>query len=295
MSSIVKELQQDWLNPQVKTSDLLRKALFVATKLEVKEFATWCSTELQGYSKDREGTPDYRMLTGEFVAWNSYMGGWVPVYCENASRAEAMSHRGCGQSLPELESLAESSKGPFYTAFPKEIEMDILKSIDPLVRPRLQVPHSALVKIITSVRTILFNWTVRLEKDGIIGESLSFTEQEKISAAAIPQTINNFHGPVGVSQIQQHSNNSSQVMIADLDLDKVQQFVAALRGSLDQLNLGKEDREELNAELQTIDSQLKSPKPKTTIITESLQSVRRILEGMAGGVGVQLLKTYLGF
>lgn len=293
MGSIVKELQQEWLNSQVKTSDLLRKALFVATKLEVKDFATWCSTELQGYSKDREATPDYRMLAGEFIAWNPYMG-WVPVYCEKTSLAESMSHRGCGQSLPELESLVETSKGPFHISFPKMIELDILRLIDPLIKPRLQVPHSALVKIITSVRTILFNWSVQLEKDGILGESLSFTEQEKTSAAAIPQTINNFHGPVGVSQIQQHSTNSSQVMITDLDLNKVQQLVTAIRDSEDQLNLNHEAGEELKAELQTIDAQVKSPKPKKTIISESLQSVRRIFESISSGLGLQLLKQYLG-
>lgn len=290
MGSIVKDLQQDWLNPQVKTSDLLRKALYVAKKLEVKEFEMWCSKELQGYTGEGV-TPEYRMLTGEFVALNPYMG-WVPVYCSDAKTAERMSKRGCGQSIPELESLVERSKDSdsFYSSYPKKTELDLLKSIDPLIKPRLRLSHSELIKIINSVRTILFNWAAQLERDGILGESLSFTEQEKTSAAAIPQTINNFHGPVGVSQIQQHSNNSSQVMIADLDLDKVQQFVTAVRGSLDHLNLGKDDREELNAELQTIDSQTKSSKPKKTIISESLQSVRRILESVAGGVGVQLLK-----
>lgn len=295
MGSIVKELQQEWLDPQVKTSDLLRKALFVAKKLEAKDFEAWCSKELQGY--DAESVPpDYRMVAGEFVAWNPYMG-WVPVYCKDAKTAQVMSKRGCGQSIPELESLADRSKDSdaFHISLPKAVEIDVLRSIDPLTRPRLHVSHSALIKIINSVRTILFNWAVQLEKDGILGESLSFTEQEKTSAAAIPQTINNFHGSIGISQIQQHSNNSSQVMVANLDLEKVQQFVAAVRGSMDQLNLSKDDSEELNAELQTIDSQVNSPKPKTTIIAESLQSIRRIFENVTGGLGLQLLKNYLGW
>jgi hypothetical protein len=293
MGSIVKELQQEWLNPHVKTADLLRKALFVATKLGAKDFETWCSRELQGYAGETI-TPDYRMVTGEFVAWNPYQG-WVPVYCENVKTAEVMSKRGCGQSIPELESLVEKSKDSFQMSYPKKIEADVLRSIDPLIRPRLHVEHSALIKIINSVRTIIFNWAVQLEKDGIIGDSLSFTEKEKQLAAAIPQTINNFYGPVGVSQIQQHSASASQIMIADLDLEKVKTFITAVQTSLDKLKLSPEATEELKAELQTIDSQVKSPKPKKAIITESLQTVRRILESVTGGLGLQLLKDYLGW
>jgi hypothetical protein len=39
--SLVLELQQEAMNPGVKVSDLLRKALVVATKLNVNEFKQW--------------------------------------------------------------------------------------------------------------------------------------------------------------------------------------------------------------------------------------------------------------
>lgn len=49
MPSIVVELQRDSLNPAVSVSDFLRKALLIATKLDVPAFKTWIENELSGY------------------------------------------------------------------------------------------------------------------------------------------------------------------------------------------------------------------------------------------------------
>ena len=294
MGSIVEELQHDALSSQIKTTDLLRKAHFAAKKLEAEEFERWSSQELQGYpSKD---LPDYRIVTGEFVAWNPYHG-WVPVNCEDEGMAETMSKRGCGQSIPELDSLIDGHRdgGILMMPYHRTAEADILKSITPLTRPRLRVQKSALIKIVNAVRTIILNWAVELEKDGIRGDALSFTKEEKKRATEAPQTINNFYGAIGVSQIQQHSAHSTQVLLSDLNLEKVKTFIAAVEQSVDELKLDAEGQQELKAEINTIKSQLASPKPKKPIITESLQSMKRILEAVTGGLGLQLLKEYLGW
>lgn len=43
-------------------------------------------------------------------------------------------------------------------------------------------------------------------------------------------------------------------------------------------------KNELNAELITIESQAKSPKPKPFIISESFKSIHSILEGVTGNI-----------
>lgn len=53
-------------------------------------------------------------------------------------------------------------------------------------------------------------------------------------------------------------------------------------GRIDDFGLKPELRAELESELSTIRTQLSSPKPKKVIITESLKSVRSIIEGVAG-------------
>lgn len=58
MSAIVLELQQDALNPSVSALNLLRKALVVATKLNIEEFQQWIELELNGYKG--APIPEYR-------------------------------------------------------------------------------------------------------------------------------------------------------------------------------------------------------------------------------------------
>jgi hypothetical protein len=62
-----------------------------------------------------------------------------------------------------------------------------------------------------------------------------------------------------------------------------------LRETIDELSLLPDPRREAEAELQTVQSQLESPKPKSSIIREGLESLRRILEGAGGGAAGELL------
>jgi hypothetical protein len=86
---------------------------------------------------------------------------------------------------------------------------------------QLFIPHSVVPKILDSVRTIVLNWTLRLEQEGIQGDGLSFTANEKAAAAQLPTSVTNFYGPVLNLQIQQasHSPGATQVSVAaPLDL-----------------------------------------------------------------------------
>lgn len=62
-----------------------------------------------------------------------------------------------------------------------------------------------------------------------------------------------------------------------------------------------EDKDTIRADVSTIDSQLKSPKPKINIIKEAAHSIRNILEGSVGSLLAnaypkipELLNTLLG-
>ncbi|NEP10109.1 MAG: hypothetical protein F6K14_07810 [Symploca sp. SIO2C1] len=50
MGSLVIELQKDAYDPSVSALTLLRKALVVAKKLDIKEFQKWIDLELSGYT-----------------------------------------------------------------------------------------------------------------------------------------------------------------------------------------------------------------------------------------------------
>jgi hypothetical protein len=92
------------------------------------------------------------------------------------------------------------------------------------------------------------------------------------------------------SQIQQGTNQSSQVVTySTTDFEAIKKFLADLEGQLAILYLDAETQSEVQSDVETIKSQIKSPRPKHTIIKECLSSLRRILEGMAGSAIAALL------
>ena len=81
MGSLVLELQRDSLDSSVAISGLLRKALVVAHKLQIREFEEWVTRELDGYQNAAE-VPQYRQIQGSVRVWNPFHG-WQPVLHEN--------------------------------------------------------------------------------------------------------------------------------------------------------------------------------------------------------------------
>jgi len=70
--SLVLQLQELATDKSNDITDLLRKALLVATKLRVKDFKDWIHNELYGYGD--QPVPDYRTTTAQLKAINPYQG-----------------------------------------------------------------------------------------------------------------------------------------------------------------------------------------------------------------------------
>jgi hypothetical protein len=60
--------------------------------------------------------------------------------------------------------------------------------------------------------------------------------------------------------------------------------VGEVRQSIDELGLADDAKAEAESDLDTLDAQLSSPRPKATIVRESLRSLRNVLEGAAGSL-----------
>ncbi len=86
------------------------------------------------------------------------------------------------------------------------------------------------------------------------------------------------------SQLQQDSAGATQSLQTGIDLKLILQFISEIKPEVAQLGLNPESASELETEISTIEIQSKSPKPKSSIIVESLKSIRSILEGAAGNV-----------
>lgn len=287
MAFVVIELQKEALDRNTRVADLLRKALVVAIKLKHAEFQSWIEGELNGYDKD---VPEYRKAWGSIRGYNPYTGVWMPLHFENPKTAERFSQRSTGQSIAEIEDLVGRGKGgEFHMPFSKALQKELSAGFGFQTEVSLFVERAHLVGIVDAVRTIVLNWALKLEVEGILGDEMTFSDSEKKAAQQSPQNINNFYAPIHNAQIAQGSAGAIQVASENIDFKLLGEFVARLRGSLPDLQISEEASKELKSELATLDAQVASPKPKAGIVKESLASLRAILEGASGNAAGQLL------
>ena len=291
MKSIVLELQQDSLNMEIPVTNLLRKAYVVAKKLKLSDFEKWLSNELDGY-KVEEKVPEYREMHGTLKGWNIYHG-WQPIYFKNTKTIDLLTSRDNGQRVAEIESLLVSiSKEGDNLQMPYSAEQEkmICDSIGQQIQVTLLIPSTGLIRIIDAVRNIILNWSLKLEEDGIFGEGMTFSDDEKNKVEQHSYNVNHFYSEVTGSQIQQSSPFAEQKQILkEFSTTNINSFISSLKEGLKNIEIDKEISKELDAEIATIDIQTKSPKPKNGIIKESLTTIRTILEGASGSVAGQLL------
>jgi hypothetical protein len=93
-----------------------------------------------------------------------------------------------------------------------------------------------------------------------------------------PSHIINIHGPVTGSIIQQGDHTTATLNY----VTEVEKVLEELRPTLNAAKLTAEAKQELRAEFETVEAQTKSPRPKHTIIKQSLESARHILEHAFG-------------
>ena len=245
--------------------------------------------------------PEYRKVYGEVKGWNPYRG-WIAVIIDEPRISEKLSNTSIIQSIAEIVALAGQSEGKHGTLqipFPVATSLKLGKMVGFQTEFTLFIANTVPVRILDAVKNIIMNWSIKLEEDGILGDGLSFSQREKEVAERTSYHITNFYGTVQSSQIQQQTTNSSQVMnIQQTDLTGIQDFIQKLREEIDGLKLQPDVHGEINSDIPAIESQLRSPNPKQGIVMEGLASIRRILEGTAGGIAARLLadlvKSFLG-
>ncbi|MEH2321899.1 AbiTii domain-containing protein [Nostoc sp.] len=187
MRSLVLELQEDALNPSSTSLYLLRKAGLVASKLNIQELQQWTELELSGYS-NRESLPQYRYIRGEVKARNPALG-WIPFIVPEP--LSFLSEMPVLQAISELESLIKNESN-LTVKFSTEIQVGLMDLTDCEFQFALHISTSQIHKIIESVKDIIIKWAIKLEKDGILGEGMTFSRQEKEIAQAAHYTIGTY-------------------------------------------------------------------------------------------------------
>ena len=293
MNSLVLELQKDALDKNTKVVDLLRKAFVVSKKLGITKIEKWLENELNGYPSN-SNIPDYRTVYGQIKVWNPYQG-WQFLNFRDPKKAEILSKRKINQSIGELDSIVENNKNvDLQVPFSQENINKIMKSMNTPLHPVLFISYTEVIKILNVVRNTVLNWSLQLEKEGIMGEGMSFSKKEKQISDKATYQITNYIGSMQNSQIQQDSSGAIQKLNIEININNLLAFIAELNKSIDKLDLEQSKKQKLITEISTIESQASSPKPKKKIIFESLKTLRTILEGIVGNVIAAGLLSKLG-
>ncbi|WP_437207088.1 hypothetical protein [Planctomicrobium sp. SH664] len=208
---IVIELQRLASDGKCPVDELLRKALIVATKLAIEDFSQWINSELHGYTAGSE-VPEYRRAQASLHVFNNVQRRLIPYYLpedldEELTRVPMM------QPLADLVALAASESSTFQVQMPPGVRNLLLEGQGQFpMEPVMQMSRIYVVRALDAVRNTILEWSLRLEKQGILGEGMRFTSEEK----AIAMTSQNIHinsfqgilGDVAGSTVTQNLNMS---------------------------------------------------------------------------------------
>lgn len=283
LESIVLELQRESISSNINISDLLRKALFVARKLKVKEFENWVLQEMNGYKISRDEIPDYREIVGHVQHFNPYHG-WSPVIIQDEKILNILQRNKIAQSVTVIEELVKSDSDYLAMELPQGVQNMLSDYFKEPTQFQLRFTKSQAQHTLETVRNIILDWALKLEEDGIMGEGLSFSEKEKQEAKKQNYNITNFYAPASGVQFQQNTVNSTQIMTNGVDVGQISEFISKLKENLIHAGLSEEQQSVVESEVETISAELVSVQPQPTVIQKSLQSIRTALEGAGGNL-----------
>ena len=171
MEGIVYELEREALDENVSVESLLRKAYLVARKLKLSDFEEWINNEQNGYHGE---VPDYRMIKGDYKAWNPYRG-WMPVIL-TPKMGRFMSSIPLHQSISSICEIYTSHENGIQFTLSAEINDLLNKSTDGFKTQFVfNTSRSEIYGILSTVRNKILDWALLLEESGIVGEGMTFT------------------------------------------------------------------------------------------------------------------------
>jgi hypothetical protein len=256
MSSLVLELQRDALNSSNNLTDLLRKALLVAKKLGIKDFQDWVISELNGYD-DIKVIPKYRIVTGSIKALNPYQG-WITCLIPDNGLDFKLTQREVGQSIGVIVSLLQNNKSGFLqTNYAPEVTQTLMSLFNTRFQIALHIDPSVISGILDAVQNTVLNWALKLEEEGILGEGMSFSKEEKEKALTSTSIhIENFQGILG--------NADNSTVTQNLTMTVQKGDFNSLSSFLSKKGISAEDIEELKKAIDV------DPKPTSQSLGENV-------------------------
>jgi hypothetical protein len=290
--SLIEELQLEACDRSVSVAGLLRKALLVASRLEIPETPEWIDKELSGYASGSE-VPTYRMIRGRVVAQNP-MRGWQPVMFPTSELESKFGERPVHDSMATLEEFARGEDDLFFN-YPAEAEVILRKAIGHAFPVSCSITRASLVAVIDEVRNKVLRWSMELAKAGISGDGLSFTPEEKQAAHNIVIT-NTGNLNLGVVGSVTHSNVAAGPTAAaggGISSEALGQLVSELSKYLPGLSLPSAEQHTVDAALTELQQAESHEQPEPGKIRSALGGILGVVAEEGRSVVTAGIKAYI--
>lgn len=209
MAGLVEEIQAQALDPNSQVTDLLRKVKVAAVKLRLEEAIDWVDKELGGYSGVEDvDLPPYRRGHGTLIQHTPFSRRAIH---GDTMMVAAMSQVFLRESLSSLENLAAGEGNQCNIGLDVNLQ-DALKKGMGIDNCSFSVDFgkNLIVSAIASVRDLVLEWSLNLETQGILGEGITFSMEEKQKAAEVAHsiTIQSFTGHLHQGDVNGHQNRT---------------------------------------------------------------------------------------
>lgn len=215
MNSFILDLQEKVTSQNCDVPTILRQAHLIASKLELKDFDQWIYYELNGYPNPGS-CPDYRKVRAKLMARNS-LGGLTPVVIQDIELEDAICDHRFPQSLSEIETLSRNPKddNAILITLPGMV-IQQLNNLFHIQREYLLLcSYSSVKDIIEKVKNEILDWSIKLEKGGILGEGMQFSNEEKQASKVISRDISINY----VTTIVNNPSDNTQIFVDNKDVD----------------------------------------------------------------------------
>lgn len=253
--SVVIDLQKHIIENKKSITEILREALFIASKLKLNDFRDWINSELKGY--DNNNVPTYRILRSELRFFNPYHG-WRPSTIVDTKIDNLINTQKIQQSISELENLVSNSDELELTISidgrHKKAIMGIF-NID--LEPASFVGKTQIVGIIEQVKTTLLEWSIRLEEEGIVGDKDMGFSTDETKKAQKSIHIQNFNGVMGdvenLGNVSAGDHNKNITTINNSMKEKIDELIEQINTLsiydkneiIDKINASRDNKEKL--------------------------------------------------
>lgn len=122
---------------------------------------------------------------------------------------------------------------------------------------------------------------ISISRDGFIEIEEALSQPDKPTKHFPPVRNITTVGAGKNAQRREDRPGTQEVLVSKAACERVQALILLFKESIDTLNLEPEKRRNLTADIHTIEAQMTSSQPKTTVLAPCLASIKEILKGKA--------------